>query len=325
MMTGKERVIRTIKGLETDRQPIYGWLWGNLEAEITERWGSVADFEDKYEFDIAHIFGGPCNFNYQVLNELKAEYGELTPDLLVDKPIYGVYDREEDYAALKASFEFQRSKDRFCYVQTPGFFECHNDVFGIENQLMWVALYPEELSELYRRQSEWTLGYVDRCIDMGLDMIHISDDWGSQKDIMFNPDTWREIVYPHLKRVVDHVHERGAFCSLHSDGCVMQVADDLAKVGLDVIHPWQENAGMSYDVYLDKYADKFAILGGVCVQSAIGILPKEQLESEIRRVFGKLRGKRWIVCTTHFVQKHCSMDDLEFAYDLIYKLAREQA
>jgi uroporphyrinogen decarboxylase len=78
---------------------------------------------------------------------------------------------------------------------------------------------------------------------------------------------------------------------------------------------------MSYDLYLKKYADRFAILGGVCVQSAIGILPREALEAEIRRVFGLLRGKRWICCTTHFVQKHCSIEDLTFAYDLIRELA----
>ena len=43
---------------------------------------------------------------------------------------------------------------------------------------------------------------------------------------------------------------------------------------------------MSYDTYLEKYADRFAILGGVCVQSAIGILSRAELEREIRRVFG---------------------------------------
>ena len=80
---------------------------------------------------------------------------------------------------------------------------------------------------------------------------------------------------------------------------------------------------MSYDLYLSRYADRFAILGGVCVQTALGILPRERLEEEIRRVFALLRGKRWICCTTHFVQKHCSIDDLTFAYDLIYRLARE--
>jgi uroporphyrinogen decarboxylase len=104
---------------------------------------------------------------------------------------------------------------------------------------------------------------------------------------------------------------------------VAKVADGIAQLGFDVVHPWQENAGMSYDLYLQKYADKFAILGGICVQSAIGVLPREELEKEIRRVFRTLKGKRWICCTSHFVQEHCSGEDLEFAYDLIYKLARE--
>ena len=80
---------------------------------------------------------------------------------------------------------------------------------------------------------------------------------------------------------------------------------------------------MSYDLYLEKYADKFTILGGVCVQTALGLLSQEKLEAEIQRVFNLLKGKRWICCTTHFVQKHCSMDDLKFAFDLIYRLARE--
>ena len=140
---------------------------------------------------------------------------------------------------------------------------------------------------------------------------------------MFNPTLWREIIYPQLKTVVDYVHSKGAYVSLHSDGCISRITDSLAELGFDVIHPWQESAGMSYDMYLEKYSDKFAILGGVCVQTAIGILSKEKLEQEIRRVFGKLRGKRWICCTSHFVQNHCSIEELEFAYDLIYKLARE--
>ena len=80
---------------------------------------------------------------------------------------------------------------------------------------------------------------------------------------------------------------------------------------------------MSYDLYLNNYQDKFAILGGICIQTKLGLVGQDELEEDIRRVFGLLRGKRWIVCTTHFVQNHCSIEDLAFAYDLIYKLARE--
>ena len=323
-MNSTERVRAAILGQPYDRQPIYGWVFANLQEQITRRWGSIADFEDKYEFDAAHLFSGVGCFNGEFINSIAPMRSEdLTPDLLVDQPFFTDPNNAAAYEGLRASLAHHKARGRFCYVQTPGFFEEFNSVFGIENHLMWLALYPDELNELYRRQAEWIVQFADRCIDLGVDMIHISDDWGSQKDLLFNPTLWREIIYPHMKRVVDHVHERGAFCSLHSDGCVMKVADGIADLGLDLVHPWQESAGMSYDVYLDRYADKFAILGGICVQRAIGLLPRDELEAEIRRVFGKLRGKRWILCTSHFVQDHCSIEDLEFAYDLIYKLARE--
>ena len=323
-MNSTERTRAAILGKPYDRQPIYGWVAGNLGEEITERWGSPAAFEDKYEFDIAHLFGGPYCFREDIINTAAPiRTDELTPDLLLDLPIFSSPDNLPDYDGFRAGLAHHKQRDRFCYAQTPGFFENFNGIFGIENHLMWLAMYPDELNELYRRMAEWTVRFTDHVIDLGADMIHISDEWGAQKDLMFSPTLWREIIYPHMKKVVDHVHERGALCSLHSDGCVMKVADGIVDLGLDVVHPWQERANMSYDTYLEKYSDKFAILGGVCVQYAIGLMGREELEAEIRRVFGKLRGKRWLVCTTHFVQKHCSMDDLEFAYDLIYKLARE--
>ena len=322
-MNSTERVRRTILGQETDRQPIYGWVSANLSSEITAAYGSVAAFEDKYEYDAAHLFAGPGAFRNDVLDRLRRENEELTPDLLLEEDIFTDPDVDAYYDSVSNVLGFHKQRDRFCYIQTPGFFEQFNGIFGIENQLLYLAMYPDELGELYRRQASWTVKFADHCIDRGVDMIHISDDWGAQKDLLFSPKLWQELIYPNMKTVTDHVHERGCFVSLHSDGCVAKVTDGIADLGFDVVHPWQESAGMSYDLWLDKYADRFAILGGICVQYAIGLMPRDELEAEIRRVFGLLRGKRWLVCTTHFVQNHCSIEDLEFAYDLIYKLARE--
>lgn len=58
---------------------------------------------------------------------------------------------------------------------------------------------------------------------------------------------------------------------------------------------------MPYSLYLEKYQSKFEILGGVCVQSTLGFGDLTCLESEIRKVFSLLKGKRWACCTTHFV------------------------
>ena len=323
-MNSRERVVNVIQGKHVDRQPIYGWVFENLRNEITQSYGSVEDFEDYYEFDMAHLFGGPGAFKKDVLDHLTAENEELTPDLLTEADLFASPDRLEDYAGIAESLRFHKKRNRFCYVQTPGFFEQFNGVFGIENQLLYLAMYRDELGELYRRQADWTIRFAGHCIDLGVDMIHISDDWGAQNNMMFSPKLWWELIYPNMKRVVDYVHSRGVFASLHSDGCVMKVADGIADLELDVVHPWQESAGMTYEAYLEKFADKFAILGGICVQTMLGILPRDQLEAEIRRVFSTLKGRRWICCTTHFVQNHCCIDDLKFAYDLIYRLAREQ-
>ena len=322
-MNSTERVTRAILGKETDRTPIYGWVSANLSNEITAAYGSVAAFEDQYEYDMAHLFAGPGAIHGPLIDKIRAENDDLTPDLLVDQDIFRSPDNLEEYKNLTDALAFHKKRERFCYIQTPGFFEQFNGVFGIENQLLWLAMYPDELGELYRRQADWTIQFAGHCIDLGVDMVHISDDWGAQNDLLFSPKLWWELIYPQMKRVVDYVHSRGCFCSLHSDGCVKKVTDGIAKLGLDVVHPWQESAGMGYDFYLDNYADTFAILGGICVQSSIGLLPRDELEADIRRVFGLLKGKRWMCCTTHYVQNHCSIEDLGFAYDLIYRLARE--
>jgi uroporphyrinogen decarboxylase len=319
-----ERVRRAILGQSVDRTPIYGWVSANISEPISRAYGSVAAFEDKYEFDAAHIFGGPGSFKDNVINELRAKKGELTPDLLLDADIFTNPDITETYGNIRSAIEFYKKRGRFCYVQTPGFFENFNGVFGIENQLAYIAEYQEELGELYRRQAQWTLKFADRCIESGADMVHISDDWGAQNNLMFSPNTWRKLIKPNLKTVIDHVHSRGCLVSLHSDGCVAPLVGELAGLGIDCFHPWQESAHMPYSLWLDNYSDIFAILGGICVQTTLGFGNTERLESEIRRIFALLKGKRWICCTTHFVQEHCSLTELAFAYDLIYKLAREQ-
>ncbi len=323
-MDSTERVRRAILGQPVDRTPIYGWLSANLSEPINRAYGSVTEFEDKYEFDAAHIFGGPNPFNDHVLNKLRAKNDELTPDLLLDADIFTSSDIIGTYGNIRNAIDFYKKRGRFCYVQTPGFFENFNDVFGIENQLAYIAEYPEELGELYRRQAQWTLGFADRCIEYGADMIHISDDWGAQNNLMFSPNIWRRLIKPNLKTVIDYVHSRKILVSLHSDGCVAPLAGEIAELGIDCVHPWQESAHMPYSLWLENYSELYAILGGICVQTTLGFGNTERLESEIRRIFGLLKDKRWICCTTHFVQDHCSIPELAFAYDLIYKLSREQ-
>ena len=318
-MTSRELVIKTMKGENPGRTPVYGWVSANLSEQISEAYGSVATFEDKYEFDMAHIFGGPSPFK-KCLEPLREQGVEITPEMLLDIEFDSI-DSERAYEDVKRSVAHHRQRDRFCYMQTNGIFEAMNGVFGIENHLLYMALYPDELMEVYEKLAEWNVKNAHHLIDLGLDGIHVSDDWGAQKSLMFSPTMHREMIFPFHQKMVSAYKKRNVLVSLHSDGCVTPALDSIAELGYDFIHPWQENCHMPYPLYLEKYQDKFGILGGVCIQSTLGFGNYERLESEIRRVFSLLKGKRWACCTTHFVQDHCSIEELAFAYDLIRKLA----
>ena len=316
-MTSRELVIKTMKGEACHRTPVYGWVRAELEKPITERFGSVENFEDHYRFDLAHIFGGPWAFG----KCLEGFTGKITPEMLLDISFDPIH--KEDYDSLIQSMDHHRQRDRFCYIQTPGIFEALNGVFGIEDHLLYMALYPEELTEVYRKMADWNIENGKNLLDLGVDGIHVSDDWGSQRSMLFSPQMFRDMIFPCHKRMLTEFKKGDALVSLHSDGCIRHVLDDVVELGYDFIHPWQESAGMPYDLYLQKYQDKFGILGGVCIQTTLGFGDIPRVESEIRRVFGLLKGKRWACCTTHFVESTCSMDELCFAYDLIRKLADE--
>lgn len=321
-MNGKERVIRTIKQEKADRTPLYGWVKANLEEPISARWGSVEAFEDKYEFDLAHIFGGPSPYDGSLLEEARRDKGCLEPSDLLALPLSDPLD-ESAYDNIREALKFHGGdRGRFCYVQTPGIFEANNGPFGIENHLAYLLLFPDEMRQVYERQARWNRSFADVCMDLGVDMIHISDDWGAQNSLLFDPKLWKEMIAPYVKVTADRVKERGCFLSLHSDGNINAVLPGIAELGFDVLHPYQESAGMDYRTYLTDYSKNFVILGGMDVQTTMGFGKTEWAKSEIRRVVETFNGRGLLLCTTHYVQNHCTMDELEELFDFAYALIR---
>lgn len=323
-MNSRERVIAVIEGRRPDRIPIYGWVEANLKEPIDSAFGSVAAFEDKYEFDFAHLFSGVAT--YKDLKDLReSKGGAIEPADLLDVPMNDPNDMAA-YDSLRANIDHHKTqRGRFIYVQTRGIFEALNGSFGIENHLMYLALYEKELHEVYKRQAEWNRQYSMNCLDLGVDMIHVSDDWGAQSGLMFSPEMWRDMIFPYHKTTCDAVRERGGYLSLHSDGNVTQVLDGIVELGYNVLHPYQISAGMNYDLYFEKYSDKFSIMGGLDVQTTIGFGNFDRLKTDIEHIIELFRERGILLCTSHFVQDHCSIEELTFAYDLIYERIRDNA
>ncbi len=322
-MNSRERVLATIQHRPADRMPVYGWTSANLEQPICEAFGSIDAFEDHYEFDLVHLFGGPYPHPRDVIRPVEGPGPSSLPQEYLDVPLKDPNNQNAYRGLVDLISHHKGKRGRFVYVQTPGIFECLNDVFGIENHLLYLALYPDALQQVYRRQAEWNRVFAMNCIDLGVDMVHVSDDWGGQNGLLFSPRTWWKLIYPNHQVTCQAVLARGVPVSLHSDGNVNPVIDGIIKLGYQVVHPWQESAGMSLANFRAQYSAYFTVMGGLDVQTTIGFGKIDFLKTEIERVISMFADGGLIFCTSHFVQDHCTIAELVTAYDLVYELVRK--
>jgi uroporphyrinogen decarboxylase len=332
-MTGRERVTAALEHRETDRVPRYIWVDGGLAMQRTvERFGSYDAFLDHLDVDMFQAFPGPVGMID--IAAWRAEHpadprapglsqGALTLDEALEAPLTDPT-AEAIYAPIQAAIEHhQQGKGRAIFVQTPGCFETANGLIGMDGQLMEMALRPERMRELYRKQLEWTRVYIDRCLALGADVIHISDDLGQNGRMLFSPATFREVVAPVMREEAAYVRERSPHLSLHSCGYFDDVIGDLAYLGFDCMHPFQESAGMDLVSVKQRFGERVTIYGGLDVRSTLPSGDRDLIRRDLERIVPACkRGGGLIFCTGHTVHSDCALDDVLYAYEVLDDLGR---
>jgi hypothetical protein len=116
-----------------------------------------------------------------------------------------------------------------------------------EDQTQAVKDLFDKLSDLYIRILDKYLSYFPQ-----IDAICFHDDWGSQKETFFSPDTVEEMIVPYMRRVTDYLHSKGKFCDLHSCGQLFkQVPNMIAAAGIHGT-PGNEDTHKIYELYGDE-------------------------------------------------------------------------
>ncbi|MFA0747299.1 MAG: hypothetical protein EORIYHIE_001168 [Candidatus Fervidibacter sp.] len=215
-MLPRERVFEALNFREPDRVPVYLWVFNQpgVIGEIVARFGSFEAFCDFLELDMTQAFPakGPLKqrpkpnsdeaihdatygWVYKLEVALEAELND--PD---DPTIYEPIRREIEH--------HKERRGRAVFVQTFGVFEAANDFIGLEQNLVAMAEQPQFCRQLYEWIARWSARYAENCLELGVDVIHISDDWGMNNAMLFSPKTWWELVYPAEKIICGAVLKR---------------------------------------------------------------------------------------------------------------------
>lgn len=164
---------------------------------------------------------------------------------------------------------------------------------GFENAVM--ALIDEDQQDAVKAIFEKTTALycdiVDKCVEAYGDQISgfvVHDDWGSQKDAFFSPETGAEMIVPYMKKLVDKIHSHGLIAYLHSCGCLNKQVGNFVEAGWDCWTPMTMNDTVTM---YEKYGDKMVI--GVVPEA---FDPKTTSEEEQERL-GEEFAKKYPLAT----------------------------
>ena len=119
-----------------------------------------------------------------------------------------------------------------CAMMVSGPFERLHDLMGFEGALCALVTNPEECEAFFSRLCDFKIEQIKRLKEhYDVDMVHFQDDWGTQTDLMFQPEIWRTLIRPHVKRVVDAAHDLGVLFDQHSCGKIDRIVGEGHRHG----------------------------------------------------------------------------------------------
>lgn len=323
-MNGKERILATINQQPTDQTPLDCMLYQKQFLErLAADYGPREQFLDEFNIDVfAGFVPYPNQFGRKFdVTELAAlELGDPRDPKWVT---HSDWNYDFDGVNVREAVQWYGDK-RMIRAHMWGIVEGTSTFLGIENCWRNLGEEPDLMMAFFDRYADWLCGLVDSCVESGVDMITLSDDWGSNGTMLFSPRMWRRMIRPYTERVVRHANSRNCPVMLHSDGYIMQILPDIVEMGYAMVHPMQESSGMDPQVIKDEWGDKFVIYGSLDVVDGLYMYDGEALDEYITKRFEIYApGGGFIFCSGHFVQADIPPQRLVRAYRLANELARK--
>ncbi|HEY3398782.1 MAG TPA: uroporphyrinogen decarboxylase family protein [Armatimonadota bacterium] len=211
------------EGWDYDEMP-----WRNAAGvDYTDNWGVV------WRTELDGVVGIP---QVHPLADLSKVDEYQVPDIYTRDPSYGDRDLEKD--------EIQRIERQLEAGELAGsgfgtFFERLQELVGMENLFLNMA-YDDNpaLQRVVDLVADFNYSLTQAVLTrVTPDIIGAGDDLGSQRAALVSPKTFRRWLKPGYARCFGAARAAGCETSMHSDGYLLELVDDLIDAGLTILNP----------------------------------------------------------------------------------------
>ena len=344
-MTPRERWLAVLHREKPDRLPMDYWATGEANDNLMKHLGcdSLEAVYERLHIDVP-VFVGP---------------GYAGPPIPPGEDTYGCRFEWADYGSGKylecthhplAKFqtldEIERSYDRWPDPDWYDYSQIPSQIRGKEMRpIQGGGSEPFLTYTLLRGQQRAMMDLVDNpdmvhfCLDRLFDFCYentrriyeqnpgqvmisyVAEDMGSQKSLLYSPEHIREFLISRMKRVIDLVHQAGAFVFHHNDGAIRKILPDMIDAGIDVLNPVQWRcAGMEREGLERDFGDALIFHGAVDNQQTLAFGSIQDVRREVLdniRILGK--GGGYILAPCHNLQAISPPENIVAMYQTGYE------
>ena len=178
------------------------------------------------------------------------------------------------------------------------------NLLGLVTFSVFLHRYPSLLEKILDEVTRFNIELGKALIDVGVEVIWFGNDTANKNGPFLPPRLHRKYFAPRLKKMVETFHKRGAFVFHHSCGYNWDLLDDFVWAGVDVLHPFEPQAGMDIVKGKEVYGDKVCIAGNIDVAYTLSFGTPEDVEKEVKQRIKELApGGGYILTSSNSIFK----------------------
>lgn len=343
-MTPRERWLAVLTRQTPDRVPMDHWSTGEAIEKLLKHLGCDYDAMLK-RLHIDKTFGVGGNYigpapkpgeDIWGLRYTKIDYGTGTYDEVANAPLAGF----NSVAEIKANYRWP-SPDDWDYSHLPEViqgqehrpiqgggsepFLHYKSLRGGEQAYMDLVENPEIveycLGVLFELAYQNTLRIYEAIPGKVL-ISYLAEDLGGQQTLLMSREHIRRFLLPHMKRMIDLIHQGGAYVFHHDDGAIRDILPDMIDAGIDLLNPIQWRLpGMDREGLKRDFGDRVIFHGAMDNQVTLPFGTVADVRCEVAdnyRILGANGG--FILAPCHNIQAVSPPENIVAMYEAGYEL-----
>ena len=309
-MNSRERVFTTLRHEEPDRVPFNMRVCGEIQEQLRQLTG---DPEVDWYTHFGHDIRPEDGFEFPACPE-SLNVWEWTP----------LPTEAEQTRTAESIRGHKASGQVVCSGYQMGVFEHAKEWFGDVDTLLMPYTEPERFEQMLDRITQWKKAIYGVWVALGVDVVWIGDDLGTQRSLVMSPEDYRQWYKPRHEQLVQHLKSINpeVYVAFHCCGHVTPLIPDLIEIGVDILEAVQAETMDIAQLKLD-FGKDISFWGGVGAQSVLARKTREEVIEGVRQTLEiMMPGGGYIAAPCHTLTEEVAWDSI-LAYHEAIKSYRD--